>query len=95
MNYGFKTLKEIAEMLKRSVSTISREVKRNSNIYGEYDAAYANKKTKIRKCIQGIIILLQTKNLMISLQHTMKKIIVELKLLLNFIKKKQVKKLFY
>ncbi|UCU26486.1 helix-turn-helix domain-containing protein [Mycoplasma anserisalpingitidis] len=50
INYGFKTLKEIAKMLRRSVSTISREVKRNSNIYGEYDAAYANKKTKIRKC---------------------------------------------
>ncbi|WP_272898366.1 helix-turn-helix domain-containing protein [Mycoplasma anserisalpingitidis] len=43
-------MKEIAEMLKRSVSTISREVKRNSNIYVEYDATYANKKTKIRKC---------------------------------------------
>lgn len=50
IHYSSKTLKEIAEMLKRSVSTISREVKRNSNIYGEYDASYANKKTKIRKC---------------------------------------------
>ncbi|MBW0594541.1 IS30 family transposase [Mycoplasmopsis anatis] len=50
IHYGVKTLKEIGQMLKRSVSTISREIKRNSDINGFYDASYATKKTKIRQC---------------------------------------------
>ncbi|QDY86768.1 hypothetical protein FRW55_01145 [Mycoplasma anserisalpingitidis] len=39
-------------MLKRSVSTISREIKRNSNIYGCYDASYAHKKWELDNAIQ-------------------------------------------
>jgi IS30 family transposase len=46
------TQTEMAKLLKRSKSTISRELKRNSHSWYGYQAAYAQKKFEGRKCGQ-------------------------------------------
>lgn len=79
-------------MLKIYISTISKEAKLNSNIYSEYDATYANKKTKIRKCYSRNHNAFVDKEFNDFFAERYENYHGVFKLLLNFIKKKQVKK---
>uniref|UniRef100_UPI0038CD8F0C helix-turn-helix domain-containing protein n=1 Tax=Mycoplasmopsis anatis TaxID=171279 RepID=UPI0038CD8F0C len=86
-------MKEIGKMLKRSVSTISREIKRNSNIYGCYDASYAHKKWELDNVLfKKSQCVFRHKAFNDFFVKNYKKIITGLKQLLNFIKKKLIKK---